>query len=90
MALQSRKFNSSLIPVEIENNLIDYEEKIQAVRERSLFMAGMGNEEKVLHTLKKILPHHLLESNFLYPTKENSKTRVHLCLNMVYVFTLPL
>ena len=28
------------------------------LRERSLFMAGVGAEEKVLCALKKILPHH--------------------------------
>ena len=38
------------------------------LRDRSLFMAGMGTEEKALRFLKKILPHHLLMSNSLYPT----------------------
>ena len=37
--------------------------------ERSLLMAGVGTEEKVPHALKKSLPHHLLESNLLYPAK---------------------
>ena len=38
-------------------------------RKRSLFMAGVETEEEVLYVLKKILPHHLLKSNFLYPTE---------------------
>ena len=67
-----------------------YNKNSLALRERSLFMAEVGTEEKVLCFLKNILPRHLLKSNFLYPnTKENSRTRVYLCLNMVYVFTLP-
>ena len=37
--------------------------------ERSLFMAGAGTEEKELCSLKKNLPHHLLKSNFPYPTE---------------------
>ena len=32
-------------------------------------MAGVGTEEKVLCDIKKILPHHLLRSNFPYPTE---------------------
>ena len=42
---------------------------LQNIRERSLFMAGVGTEEKALYPLKKGLPHHLLKSNFLYPTE---------------------
>ena len=41
-------------------------------RERSLFMTGVETEEKVLCVLKKVLPQHLLKSNCLYPTTENS------------------
>ena len=52
-------------------------------------MVGVGTEEKVLCALKNVLPRHLHESNFLYPTEGNSKTRVHVCINMVYVFVLP-
>ena len=39
------------------------------LRERSLFMAEVGAEEKALGSLKKVLPHHFLKSNFLYPTE---------------------
>ena len=39
------------------------------LRERSLFIAGVGTEEKVFCALKKNLPHHLSKSNILYPTK---------------------
>ena len=42
-----------------------------AFREQSLFMALVGTEEKVLCALKKILPHHLSESHFLFPTEGN-------------------
>ena len=40
-----------------------------SIRERSLFMAGVGTEEKALYSLKKVLPHHLLKSDFLYNTE---------------------
>ena len=43
------------------------------LREWSLFVAGVGTEEKVLYALKNILLHHLPKSNFLSPPKENSK-----------------
>ena len=39
------------------------------IREQSLFMVGVGTEEKVLCDLKTFLPHHLLKSNFPYPTE---------------------
>ena len=53
------------------------------LRERLLFTLGVGTEEEELCSLRKTLPHHLLKSNLLCPTEGNSKTRVHLCLNMV-------
>ena len=34
-------------------------------------MAGVDAEEKILHALKNILPHHFLKSKFLYPTNGN-------------------
>ena len=52
-------------------------------------MTGVGTEEKVFCALKKNLLHHLLKSDFLYPT-EDSKTRLLLCLDIVYAFILPL
>ena len=39
---------------------------------------------------QKLYPTICLSQFFFTPPKENSKTRLHLCLNMVYVFTLPL
>ena len=47
--------------------LADISGDIRLKRERSLFMARVGTEEKVLYALKKTLPHHLLKSKFLYP-----------------------
>ena len=56
------------------------------LREQSLFMTGVGAEEKLLCALKKILPHHLLRSNFLYPTKGRlGKNSPHLFSRIVHV-----
>ena len=53
-------------------------------------MAGVGTEEKVLCALKKFYDTISLSQIFFTSPKENSRTRLQLCLNMVYVFTLPL
>ena len=58
------------------------------IRERSLFMVGVGTERKCYMPSKKVYP--TISRILLTPPKENNKTRIHLCLNMVYVFTLPL
>ena len=60
------------------------------LRERPLFMAGVGTEKKVLCALKKVYPTICLSQIFFTSPKENSKTRLLLCLGMVYAFTLPL
>ena len=59
-------------------------------RERSLFMVRVGTEERVICGLKKFYPTVCLSQIFFTPPKENSKVSMHLCLNMVYVVTLPL
>ena len=47
--------------------------KFAASGSTQLFMIGVAAEEKVLSTLKQILPHRSLKSNFLYPTKGKQK-----------------
>ena len=58
------------------------------IKERSLFMVGLGTEENVLCALKNICPTIYLSKIFSTSLKENCKARVHLCLNMIYIFTL--
>ena len=60
------------------------------LRERSLYMAGVGTEEEVLFALKKFYPTICLSQIFFTPPKENSKTRLLVRLDMVYAFTIPM
>ena len=52
-------------------------------------MAGVGTEEREYYVpSKKFYPTICLSQIFFIPPKENSKTRLHLRLNMLYVLTL--
>ena len=52
--------------------------------------SGWGLKRKYYVASNKFYPTICLSQIFFTPPKENSKTRLHLCLNIVCVFTLPL
>ena len=52
--------------------------------------SGWGLKRKCYMPSKQVCPTICLSQIFLTPPKKNNKTRGHLCLNMVYVFTLSL